>query len=95
MIMVNLFATSNFNNLAASVFNARLAQASLITKADFYAKLSSLNRKISSNKTKHLFVENEFKKLFDLGFFIGKSNFDEDVAQHYLVFQPIVRDILH
>ena len=33
-----------FNALAADVFNARLAQANLITKTDFDAKLSSLNR---------------------------------------------------
>ena len=39
-----------FNNLAASVFNARLAQVNLITKTDFNAKLSSLSRKITSNK---------------------------------------------
>ena len=32
--------------MAASVFNARLAQTNLITKADFDTKLSSLNRKI-------------------------------------------------
>ena len=38
-------ATSEFNTLAADVFNARLAQANLITKTDFDAKLSSLNRK--------------------------------------------------
>ena len=37
--------TPEFNTLAASVFNARLAQANLMTKTDFYAKLSSLNRK--------------------------------------------------
>ena len=29
-------------------------------------------------------------KAFDLGYFIGKSHFDEDGAQHYLVFQPIL-----
>ena len=34
--------TSEFNNLAADVFNARLAQAKLITKTEFYSKLSSL-----------------------------------------------------
>ena len=50
-----------FNTLAADVFNARLAQASLVTKTDFDAKLSSLNEKITSNKTKHLLVENELK----------------------------------
>ena len=41
--------TSEFNKLAADVFNARLAQANLITKTDFDAKLSSLNRKITQN----------------------------------------------
>ena len=51
-----------FNALAADVFNARLAQANLITKTDFDAKLSSLNRKITTNKIKHFLVENEFKK---------------------------------
>ena len=35
--------TPEFNTLAADVFNARLAQANLITKTDFDAKLSSLN----------------------------------------------------
>ena len=33
-----LCATSEFNTLAANVFNARLAQENLITKTDFYAK---------------------------------------------------------
>ena len=34
-----------------------------MAKTDFDAKLSSLNRKITSNKTKDLLVENELKKL--------------------------------
>ena len=42
-------ATQEFNTWAA-VFNARLAQANLMTKTDFNARLSSLNRKITSNK---------------------------------------------
>ena len=50
-----------FNKLAAAVFNARSAQANLVTKTDFDAKLSSLNRKITLNKTKHVLVENELK----------------------------------
>ena len=55
--------TPDFNTLAADVFNARLAQENLITKTDFDAKLSNLNKKINSNKSKHLLVENELKKL--------------------------------
>ena len=53
--------------------------------------MSNLNRKITQNKTKYILVENELNKLktFDSGYFIGKSNFDEDSAQNYLVFQPM------
>ena len=77
--------------MAASVFNARLAQANLITKADFDAKLSSLSRKNTSIKSKNFLVENDLEKLetFDLSYFIGKSHFEEDGTQNYLVFQPL------
>ena len=83
--------TPEFNTLAADAFNARLARANLVTKTDFDAKLSSLHKKITSNKTKHLLVENELKKLktFDLSYFIGKNHFEEDDRQNYLVFQPL------
>ena len=85
--------TPEFNTLAASVFNARLAQANLITKTDFDAKRSSLNRKITSNKTKHLIFENELKNLktFDSSYFISKNHVEEDGTQNYLVFQPMNR----
>ena len=70
-----------------------LIQANSVTKTDFDAKLSGLNRKITQNKTKHLLVENELNKLktFDSSYFIGKSHFEEDGTQNYLVFQPISR----
>ena len=82
-----------FNKLAADVFNARLTQANLVAKTDFDNKVSNLNRKITKNKPDHLLVQNELKKLkiFDFGYFIGKSHFEEGGAQYYLVFQPIVR----
>ena len=53
----------------------------MVRKTDFDTKLS-LNQKTNSNKTKHLPVENEFKKLkrVDLSCF----NFG---TQNYLVFQ--------
>ena len=50
--------TQEFNKLAADVFNARIAQANLIAKSDFDAKLSNLKRKITTNKSNHLLVEN-------------------------------------
>ena len=64
-----------------------------MTKTDLDAKLSSLNRQTTSNKTKHLLVQNELKKLktFDSICLRGKSHFEEDGPQNYLVFQPIQR----
>ena len=74
-------ATSEFNILAANVSNARLAQANLITKTDFDAKLSSLKRKITANKTKHFLNDN------DLSYYRGKQYFDErSRKKNYLVF---------
>ena len=72
--------TQEFNKLTADVFDARIAEASLITKTDFDANLSSLHKKITSNKTKHLLVENKLNKLktFDLSYFMGKCHFEED-----------------
>ena len=76
--------TSEFNTLAANVFNARLAQANLITKTDFDAKLPSLNKKITANKTKHFLNGN------DLSYYRAKQYFDEGSGkQKYLVFLPI------
>ena len=62
-----------------------------MTKADFDAKLSSLTRKITQNKTKHLRVENELNKLktFDSSYYNGKSYFEEDGTPNYLIFQPL------
>ena len=69
--------TPQFNTVAARVFNARLAQANLITKINFIAKLSSLYGKINSNKTKHLVVKNGLEKLktFDSSFLLAKVIF--------------------
>ena len=44
--------TQECNTLAAYVFNARLAQANLVPKTDFYNTVSSLNNKIAENKKK-------------------------------------------
>ena len=65
----------------------------MITKTDFDAKLLRINRKITENKTENVLVENELSKLktFDSSYFIGKSYFEEDGTQNYLVFQPINR----
>ena len=47
-----------------------------------------LTEKITSNETKHILVENELKS-FHSSYFIGKSDFEEDGVQNYLVFQSL------
>ena len=62
-----------------------------MTKTDFGAKLSRLNRRITKNKTDHLIVKNELNKLktFDSSYYNGKSYFEEDEKPNYLIFQPL------
>ena len=72
--------------------------SNLVKKTDYDTKVGeienkkiSFNRKIVSNKTKGITLENELKKLktFDLSYFRSKNNFDEDGNQNYYIFQPI------
>ena len=65
----------------------------LVVESNFDNTVSSLDSKITTNKTKNKLIENEFKKLktLDLSYFIGKSHFEEDDTQNYLAFQPIKR----
>ena len=58
----------------------------------------TLNRKkisdrVTSNKSRHLQFENEPQNLqkIEAAYFRGKSHFEEDGTQIYLVFQPIYR----
>ena len=83
--------TPEFNTLADDVFNARLARAFLVAKTNFDNTVSSLDSKIAANKTKNESLENEIKSLrtLDLSYFIGKSHFEEDGTQNYLVFQSL------
>ena len=62
-----------------------------MAKTNFDNTVWSSNNKIAANKTKHESIENEIKKLkaLDLSYFIGKSHFEEDGTQNYLVFQPL------
>ena len=50
-------ATLEFNKLTAEGFAARLEQADLVNKTDFHNKLTSFNRQVTSNRTKHLEVQ--------------------------------------
>ena len=62
---------------------------------DFDEKLKNINKRVTSNETKHLLVENELIKLqtFNSCLFIGQSYFNNDGAQLFLIFQPIYKTI--
>ena len=85
--------TPEFNNLAAGVFTARLARAKLVSNSDFDPELKRVSDRITSNKSKHLLVKNELKKLqkFDSSYFRGRNRFEEDGVQNYLVFRPMCK----
>ena len=53
-----LITNPEFHKLTAESFAARIKQANLVNTTDFDNKLTSFNRDITSNKTKHL----NFKK---------------------------------
>ena len=80
-----------FNRLTTENFKARLKQANLISKSDLDSELKKISDRVTSNKTKHLLVENELKKLktFNAAYFRDKNYFEEDGTQSYLVFQPM------
>ena len=85
--------TPEFNKLTAENFTARLKQANLVTKTDFDKKLTSFNRKITSNKTKCLDVEKKLSSQItnDYNSFLGRMYFTtNDGSQNMFVYQPIL-----
>ena len=87
-------------NVAASLEQANLTSkndiANFVKKTDFDGKLKNLNKKATSNKSKYLLVENEWKKIqtFDSSLFTDQSYLSSDGAQLCLVFQSIYKTIV-
>ena len=87
--------TPNISGLATSsaltaVENKIPDITGLVAKTDFDAKLKAISDSVTKNKSKHLLVENELKKLKapDLRYFWGKNFFDaNDRIQNLLIFQ--------
>ena len=55
--------------------------------------MKKIRDRVTSNKSRHLKIENKLNKLekFDSSYFKGKSHFEEDGIQNYLVFQSMYR----
>ena len=57
--------TQEFNKWTAENVEARLKQADLLNKTDFDNKLTSVNRRITSNKIKHSEVQKKLSSLIE------------------------------
>ena len=83
--------TPEFNKLSAESIAARLKQVNLLTKTDSDNKLTSFNKRITSNKTKHLEVQKKANSLItnDYNVFLGRMHFTgNDRSQNAFVYQP-------
>ena len=104
--------TQEFSRLTVENFEVRLAQARLANKADiadfvkktdFGDKLETLNRKVTSIKTKHIEVEKKITDLTNKVVQISEKEFDfltgriyftgNNVYQDFLVFSPMFPNI--
>ena len=83
--------TQEFNKLTAENFAARLKQVDLLNKTDFDNKLTNFNKRITSNKIKHVEVQKKLNRLItkDYNFFLGRIYFrNNDGSQNTFVYQP-------
>ena len=79
--------TEEFNNLTGENFATRLKQADLVNKT----KLTSFNKPITSNKTKHLEDQKKLSNLItkDYNFSLGKTYFTSNHGfQNTFAYQP-------
>ena len=83
-----------FNNMMADNFAARLAQAKLATKddiadfvkqTDFDNKLKNINKKVTSNKTKHVLVVNELDDLSEKVELVSTKGLTKDLINGYSI----------
>ena len=82
--------THEFNKLTEKRFTARLKQVNLVTKSYFDHKLTSFNKRITSNKRKYLEVKKKLNSLIknDSNFFLERINFtSNDGSQNTFVYQ--------
>ena len=91
--VTNLVKKTDFNTKVTEIEGKIPDVSNLVKNTDLDTKLKKISDRVTKNKAKHLLVENELKNLqkFDSAYFTGKSHFEEDSTQNYLVFQPIHR----
>ena len=90
MILVIWLKKTDFNTKVAEIEGKILDVSNPVKNTDFDTRLKKISDRVTKNKSKHLLVENELKKLekFDAAYFRGKGCFDgNDGSQNSLIFQ--------
>ena len=84
------------NVWTAENFTARSRQAHLVKKTDFDNKRTSFNRRTTSNKTKHLEVQEKLNSLVtkDYNFFLGRIYFTNNYRSQNIFVYQLTRDTL-
>ena len=77
--------TPEFNRFLTKVFDEILKQGNLVTKTDLDDKLKTQIKTNDLNKTKHLLVENEFKKL---------QTYDSIILEAKVILKKMVHKII-
>ena len=81
--------TQEFIMLTTKKFAARLKQADFLNKGNFDNTLTRFNKRITSNKTKHLEVQKKLIRLKTKDLFLVRIYFAiNDGSQNTLVYQP-------
>ena len=77
-----------FNTKVTEIEGKISDATNLVKKTDLDTKLKKISDRVTKNKSKHLLVENEIKKLkeFDLRYFRGENYFGGNNI-NYLVFE--------
>ena len=89
------FTTTDYNKFTNEKFDVKMKQKQLIYKSDTSEFLdnSDLNKKIATLETKAELKLEQDKiikpQAFYSSYFCGKSYFEDDGTQNYLVFQPM------
>ena len=92
-IAVKIPSISNLvTNSALTIVENKIPDVSSLVKiTNLDTELKKNSVRVTSNKSRHLQIENKLKQLekFDSSSFKGKSHFKEDGTQNYLVFQGV------
>ena len=86
---------ADYNKFTNKKLHLKIKQKELVSKSEIagFINNADLDKKVGTLATKAELKAEQDKitklKAFDSSYFCGKSHFEDDGTQHYLVFQPM------